>query len=386
MKETEYDIAIVGGGLGGLSLSILMVRAGFKVGLFEKETYPFHRVCGEYISNESLDFVKALGVELKDTPQISRLAISSIKGRVLKAELPLGGFGISRYKLDHQMAQIASSEGVDLFEGARVEQIDFEAEAKGHFQIKSRKGVFSARLVVCAYGKKSNLDVKLHRPFTLKKPKASNNYIGVKYHVKHPDFPADLIELMNFKDGYCGMSRIEDDKCCMCYLTTAASLQANGNSIEELEEVVLKRNPLLGERLERSERLYSAPVIISNVNFQAKSPVENHLLMMGDAAGSIAPLAGNGMSMSFHAAWMLHRLASDYLEGKINRQQLEEEYAKRWKRQFNTRIKAGARLQGLFGKTGPTELAIGSLRYLPFLTKRLIRLTHGKPFYIPPHS
>lgn len=386
MKQTEYDIAIVGGGLGGLSLSILMVRSGFRVALFEKETYPFHRVCGEYISNESLDFVKALGVDLKGIPQINRLAISSIKGRVLQADLPLGGFGISRYNLDHQLAKIASREGIDLFEGARVEQIDFETEAKEHFQIKSRKGKYSARLVVCAYGKKSNLDVKLQRPFAQKKPRANNNYIGVKYHVKHPDFPADLIELMNFKDGYCGMSQIEDGKYCMCYLTTAASLQANGNSIEELEEVVLKQNPLLAERLEHSKRLYTAPVVISNVNFQAKSPVENHLLMMGDAAGSIAPLAGNGMSMSFHAAWMLHRLASDYLSDKITRQQLEGEYAKCWKRHFNTRIKAGARLQGLFGKTGPTELAIGSLRYLPFLTRRLIRLTHGKPFYIPPHS
>ena len=48
--DITYDLAIVGGGLAGLSLSIQMAKAGYKVILFEKEQYPFHRVCGEYIS------------------------------------------------------------------------------------------------------------------------------------------------------------------------------------------------------------------------------------------------------------------------------------------------------------------------------------------------
>ncbi len=384
MSKLDYDIAIVGGGLGGLSLSILMVRQGWRVALFEKETYPFHRVCGEYISNESLDLVQHLGVDLSDSPQIHRLAISSIKGRVLKANLPLGGFGISRYHLDHQLAQIAVAEGVDLYEGGRVDQIKYIDEGEGRFEIKSRKGEFTSRLAACAFGKKSNLDVKLDREFARKKPKASNNYVGVKYHVRHPDFPPDLIELMNFKDGYCGMSMIEDGKYCLCYLTTAASLRKHGNSIPELEEKVLKQNPRLAERLEKSERLFTEPVTVSNVNFQAKSVVENHLLMVGDAAGSIAPLAGNGMSMSFHAAWLLSGLAAKFLRGEMDRAQLEATYTQLWKGKFQTRIKAGTRLQGLFGKTGPTELAIGSLRYLPFVTRRLIKLTHGKPFFKVP--
>ena len=58
--DLTYDLAIVGGGLAGLSLSIQMAKAGYRVILFEKEQYPFHRVCGEYISLESWDFCKAL--------------------------------------------------------------------------------------------------------------------------------------------------------------------------------------------------------------------------------------------------------------------------------------------------------------------------------------
>ncbi len=53
----SYDVAIIGGGLAGLNLSIQLARSGHSVVLFEKETYPFHKVCGEYISMESWNFL-----------------------------------------------------------------------------------------------------------------------------------------------------------------------------------------------------------------------------------------------------------------------------------------------------------------------------------------
>src|SRR5687767_9283184 len=61
---TTYDVAIIGGGLGGLSLSIQLARKGYRVVLFEKEKYPYHKVCGEYISMEAWPFLEALGVPL----------------------------------------------------------------------------------------------------------------------------------------------------------------------------------------------------------------------------------------------------------------------------------------------------------------------------------
>lgn len=380
MGETEFDAAIVGGGLGGLSLSILLARQGWRVALFEKERYPFHRVCGEYISNESRDFVTSLGVDLHSlgAVDIFRLSVNSPKGKALHAPLGLGGFGISRYTLDHALAQIARAEGVALFESARVEGVTFE---KDRFEIASRIGRFQSRLLVGAYGKKSKLDLQLQRHFTRQKPHPANNFIGVKYHVTHPDFPSDLIELSNFKDGYCGMSRVEGDRYCLCYLTTAQNLRDHGNSIASLEENVLMRNPILADRLGRSTRLFEAPVVISQINFQTKSAVEDHILMLGDGAGTIAPLCGNGMSMAFHAAWTLSGMAGAFLAGKVRREAVEADYERFWNRQFRARIKAGFRLQKLFGRAALTEMSIGTLRHLPFAVRRLIRLTHGRPFF-----
>jgi flavin-dependent dehydrogenase len=52
LDNSEYDCAIIGGGVAGLSLAILLAKDLKKVILFEKESYPYHKVCGEYISNE----------------------------------------------------------------------------------------------------------------------------------------------------------------------------------------------------------------------------------------------------------------------------------------------------------------------------------------------
>ena len=59
----QFEIGIVGGGLAGLALSIQLASDGHAVILFEKEAYPFHRVCGEYISRESWEFLLGLGVD-----------------------------------------------------------------------------------------------------------------------------------------------------------------------------------------------------------------------------------------------------------------------------------------------------------------------------------
>src|SRR6476469_2347436 len=107
-ENRTYDIAIAGGGLGGLALSIQCARAGYRTVLFEREKYPFHKVCGEYISLESWNFLEELGLPLSDMQlsSITRLQVSAPGGKHIEATLPLGGFGISRYTLDQLLANI----------------------------------------------------------------------------------------------------------------------------------------------------------------------------------------------------------------------------------------------------------------------------------------
>ncbi|NVK86189.1 MAG: FAD-binding protein, partial [Cytophagia bacterium] len=94
-------IIVIGGGLAGLISSIELSKAGFSVALFEKKKFPFHRVCGEYISNEVLPYLKQndLLPQSIDLPKISEFELTSIKGKLLRLPLDLGGFGVSRFIL-----------------------------------------------------------------------------------------------------------------------------------------------------------------------------------------------------------------------------------------------------------------------------------------------
>ena len=140
----------------------------------------------------------------------------------------------------------------------------------------------------------------------------------MKYHLRLPGFPRNLIALHNFADGYAGISAIEDDKLCFCYLTTRANLKRHG-TIAAMEREVLARNPHLREILAQAEFLYPQPEVINEISFAPKQPVEQHVLMCGDAAGLITPLCGNGMAMALHGAALAAAAAHDFLSGHTTR-------------------------------------------------------------------
>lgn len=374
----SFTVAIIGGGLAGLSLSIQLAKSGYPVILFEKEKYPLHKVCGEYISMESRKFIESLGVGLSklNLPLIKNLMVSSPDGSLITSTLDTGGFGTSRYFLDNKLKEIAVENGVILYEETKVNEVIFNDEI---FTLKFNSGEITSPVVVGSFGKRSNLDVKWQRDFIKQKVSKLNNYIGVKYHIKS-EFPVDMIALHNFKGGYCGISKVENNEYCLCYLTTAKNLKDNNNSVKEMEKNVLFKNPFLKKIFSESEFLFPEPVIISQISFDKKTQIEDHVLLTGDAAGMIAPLCGNGMSMAFHSAKIAFENIDSFLKKEISREKMEIQYSRQWQKNFANRLRNGRIIQKLFGKERRTNLFIKTIKHFPFIVRRMIRMTHGKEF------
>lgn len=363
-------IIVVGGGLGGLISAILLARKGFSVTLFEKKQYPFHRVCGEYVSNEVKDFLlrEQLFPRELDLPNITEFLFSSTKGTAHKMPLDLGAFGISRYAFDHFLYQKAIEAGVTVKQGTKINSIQYELTG---FVVKTMDNTsYYAHYVIGAYGKQSALDKKLNRSFVEKR----NPYIGVKYHLK-ADLPKNLIALHNFESGYCGVSAVENDIFNMCYLGSRDVLRKHG-SIEAMEEAVLKQNPHLKALIENSEFIFDKPEVINEFSFAAKSPVEQHVFMVGDAAGLITPLCGNGMAMAIHSAKILSEIFIAHHDKK--REWVEQAYAKEWKNLFSQRLRVGRRSQKLFGNSFSSRLGLMVLRSSPFMARTIMKKTHGQ--------
>lgn len=382
IKGTEYDLAIIGGGLAGLALSILMAGKGYSVALIEKEKYPFHKVCGEYVSMESWSFLEGLGLNLKEMnlPLIKELMLTAPNGRFFHTNLDVGGFGISRYWLDHSLSMLAIEKGVRLITETKVQAISFQDEfiiecsskVEGTFHLKSG-------LCCAAYGKRSNLDVKWNRKFLSASDKRLQNFVGVKYHIRS-DWKENMIGLHNFENGYCGISKIEGDQYCLCYLTTASNLKKSDNSIQKMENEILCKNPHLQKIFSEMQVEADFPVTISQISFHSKTQVENGVLMLGDAAGMITPLCGNGMSMALHSSLIASRLLENFLENKISRKDLEKRYEQEWSRSFSNRLATGRLLQRFFGSQQLSNLFVSVFRTFPFLARPVVKMTHGKPF------
>ena len=376
-KQQTYDVAIVGGGLAGLSASIQLARRGYAVIVLEKETYPFHKVCGEYVSMESWNYLESLGLPLHqmNLPLIDTLFLSAPNGRSLTTKLPLGGFGISRFKLDEMLAQLARAAGVTIRERCTVTAI----EQDDNFSIHYNGGTVNALVCCAAYGKRSALDVKWNRSFLQKQDRRLENFIAVKYHVR-AEWPKQVIGLHNFENGYCGVSKIEDDRYCLCYLTRASNLKTSANDIQQMEERYLFANPQLKNIFSQSHKLAGFPITIAQVNFSNKTAVEHGVLMLGDAAGMIAPLCGNGMSIALHTGKIAATAIDLFLRKQINRKQMEVLYETEWRKHFQRRLQVGRVMQRFFGGKALSNFFVSVFRALPFLARPVIRQTHGAPF------
>jgi len=374
--KVDFDVLIVGGGLAGLVNAIHLSKENKRVLLIEKNEYPKHKVCGEYISNEVLPYLKSLNVHPFElgAQKITKFLLSTPKNKTIEADLPLGGFGISRYIFDCALSKKATANGATIIKDTVV-NIQF---VKDKFEVSTKTSQeWTAKIVIGAYGKRANLDTKMNRAFMKRK----SPFLAVKIHVKG-DFPNDLVALHNFEGGYCGVSKVESDTINLCYITSFETFKKY-KDIDDFQEQVVFKNKFLKTVFKKSTVQFEAPLTISQISFSKKKPVENHILMCGDTAGMIHPLCGNGMGMAIRSAQIASNLITKYLNGSItSRIALERAYSKSWNTAFKGRIRTGHFIASLFRMKYFSEILLIGLKRVPSFMPKIIKRTHGKPMIV----
>lgn len=369
----SIDVIIAGGGLAGLTAAIHLSKSGLKVLIIEKQSFPKHKVCGEYLSREVLPYLEWLGIDLleKNPACIDRVEISTIKGGLVKSRLDMGGIGMSRYLLDMLLLEKAISNGCILMQDTVLsinqQELYCEVQTENHGLVKAVK-------VLAAYGKRSNLDISQGRSFLHK----DSSWLGVKAHYEG-DFPADLVALHHFKGGYCGVSRVENGIINICYLTSYRSFK-KFKTFEAFQQKLMSENPYLRQIFSSCKPLFT-PLSIGQVSFAGKTQVESDIFMLGDTAGLIHPLCGNGMAIAIQSAGLASQLLIDN-PGKLN-QQLSRNYSKSWNKHFRGRIIAGKILSRVIQNERAADFLLNTLTLFPFILPVIIKQTHGNLFSIP---
>ena len=337
-------VGIVGAGLAGLTCGIRLRLAGAEVEIFDKQRIPGLKVCGEYLSLEVLPLMEQVGIDLNLSlhPLIDRLTCCR-GNHSLQHLLPLGGIGISRQTLDGAFKRRFLDLGGQLHEQAKVQLIDsrsitFDADRKQSYDY-----------VVNASGRLN--------PFGHQEKKSGTTYVGYKKQVPAQGWLPNRIHLEFYEWGYLGFNQIENGQLCICNLIKQSHLKSL-KSIDAFEQSI----KLNDASLEIPFRISSKKAAVSNFQFYRYKINEYHTI--GDAAGNIPPLVGNGMSLAI--------LSGDKM-GNMLANGLTSDFASQ-----NRRIQAGLLLNTM-SMSSFAGLGIELLGRQSSLAQKLVSLTHGQP-------
>ena len=356
MPETagRYDVAVVGGGPAGCCAAIHLALRGANVVLLESRAYPHDKLCGEFISPECSALLDGLGL----TPTLRALGPASIEiacltapdGTTWESRLPGTALGLTRRALDIALSQRAQAVGVDLRASATVTQISGDLSRGFELRVAGPAAHVRARAVIAAHGRRGALDKALDRRFL----RLAQPFVALKTHFTGPPLPG-RIELHGFPGGYCGLSEVERGSAPggraanVCLLARDAVFRRVGGPGPERVPAFIdwmrKHNPRLDAWLSQATQLDERWLSIAQVPFGPKRPVINEILMAGDSAGLITPLAGDGIAMALRGGQLAAERMVAFLLGSQSATAFCNGYARDWRREFAGRVRLGRLLQ-----------------------------------------
>jgi len=307
--EVNAEVLIIGGGLAGAAAAIWLARAGRAVVVIEREAQAHHKVCGEFLSREALNYLKLLGL---DVARFGAVPIRSVRlaGRdgFSEANLPFPAQSLTRRRLDEELLQMAVEAGARVLRGCRVSGLEREG-AVWRASIEGASPV-CARTAFLATGK-HDLGGR-PRP----KGKQSDLVAFKMYWRLAPAQAAALaghVELMLYRGGYAGLQAVEDGAANLSCLVQRKELQRLGGRWENLLAAMHDQCGLLRERLQSAEALLERPLAVSAIPYGYVRAASDGVWALGDQAAVIPSFTGDGMSIALHSGCLA---AAMYLRGE----------------------------------------------------------------------
>lgn len=340
-------IAIAGAGPAGSSLAIRLAEAGFNVTLIEREKFPRHKLCGEFISPECFDHFRELGVLdgmlSAGGDHISETRFYSPSGRnvAVPSEWFGGGFALSlsRAEMDDRLMQRTREVGVNTLE--ETSAIGLRAEKGRILAVITRDGdgasEVPADLFIDATGRARVLEKLAEKHLSrgqAKHPSPRPRLVGFKNHFRGVSLEKGGCEIYFFRGGYGGLSYVEQGAANFCFLIKAREVKRfNGKPNKMIEELVFKNTR--ARLCLKDARPIGDWLAVSIDGFGKKElrPAAN-LFTVGDSAAFIDPFTGSGMLMALEGA----RLLAGCIAAYASPDEIASDYARAYRRNFRKRL------------------------------------------------
>jgi menaquinone-9 beta-reductase len=362
-----YDLIVIGGGPAGTSAAITAARSGASVLLLERARFPRHKVCGEFVSAESLDLLANLldfenKILLRDAVRIARARIF-LDGHMLRTVTDPAAASIARLDLDVALWNSAIASGVDARQQVAVQSII----GTGPFQVRTPDADFEVRALINASGRWSNLTMQTSGNV------GRERWIGVKGHFAEIS-QEKSVDLYFFEGGYCGVQPVDLKTRQVSGGRVNACAMVRADIATTLPEV-FERHAALWERSRRWKPLME-PVSTSPLIFREPQPERGGVLMVGDAAAFVDPFVGDGVSLALRGGSLAASALIPFFRERISLTEAAGSYSEIYRERLAPVFRASSGIRRMLGLPRPVRKPVlFLLGKTPAVTRYLVKKT-----------
>lgn len=294
-----FDVAIVGGGPVGLVAALEMHGCGLSVVVLERRTGEVDKACGEGLMPSGRATLERLGVMRWLTPddlaEFNAIRYVQEDGRGVEAELPApGGLGVRRTALRRALANEARAQDVEVRDGCAVRAHEIGADT---VSLATDAGDVTARFLVAADG----LHSPLRRALGLDGKARSVRRFGLRRHFALPPWaPRVEVHLSAGVEAYVTPSGA--NRVGVAFLWEDEGIPGASDFDHLLARFPVLRGQLAGAAPD-SRVLGAGPL-----RQEVCARTVRRAALVGDAAGYVDAITGEGLSLGFKQARVLAKL------------------------------------------------------------------------------
>ena len=368
--RADADVIVVGAGPAGSSAAAVLASRGIRVVLLDRATFPRDKPCGDYCNPGAVRLMRQIGsfptLPTADAAPISGLCVYAQDGSRFAAAFPAGpGLLVPRLRLDAALLARAVRAGATVYEGMGVDAVRFRTEAVEVRTVSDRW--LSARLLIAADGAHSAIARCLGR---LTVPARGRYTVGAYFSGLPRTSPEGELHLG--LGLYCGVAHFGGGVANVCMALPRERWRRGGP--QQVFDAALSTLPVLADAM-ASTRRESAFRCAGPVGFAARDAVASRVLLIGDAAGHLEPITGQGIFLALHSAILAADVASEALGANDFSHRRLSVYARRRGRDIAGKVLASRLLQHLAFHRHLTPVLVRRLNRHAQLASELVGVT-----------